>query len=91
MSTDRIQERLEVVEGYLRALEERVEVDEEVDQSADREDAVRRLTGSPLKFTQRQAHHILDMTISQRTQFSRQVLRREQEQLQDQLRRLSRK
>jgi DNA gyrase subunit A len=86
---DAIRRRLEIVEGLLRALEKRGEVDAAIEQSSDRVDACRRLTGGSLQFSDVQAHHILDVTLGRRTKLGEEELRREQRKLEEDLRRAS--
>ncbi len=86
---DAIRQRLEIVDGLLRALDERREVDAEIERSSDRDDARRRLTGDGLRFSPSQAEHILDMTLGRRTQLGKEELLREQRRLGEDLRRLS--
>lgn len=59
----RIRERLHVLDGVLRALVQRAEIDSIVWQAADAQVAHRQLMSEPLSFSEIQAHHILDMQI----------------------------
>jgi DNA gyrase subunit A len=86
---DAVRQRLEIVDGLLRALDERREVDAEIERSSDRNDARHRLTGDGLGFSPIQAEHILDMTLGRRTQLGQEELLREQRKLREDLRRLS--
>lgn len=79
-----IRNRLEIVDGLLRALNERGEIDSVVERSADRTDACRRLV-SDLQFTPLQAGHILDMQLSSRTRLGSRVLAGERAELLDEL------
>jgi DNA gyrase/topoisomerase IV subunit A len=83
-----VQRRLHIVAGLAHALEQVDAVGEGLDAAEDRQAAKMRLTSHPLNYSEIQAEHILDMTMSRRTLQGRSALRDEQKELQVELRRL---
>lgn len=79
---ERLSCRLEVVDALVRALDRWDLVSTVVAASADREAAVKRLTGEPFRFTEDQAGHVLDLPVSSRLPDRRTALRDEVDQLQ---------
>jgi DNA gyrase/topoisomerase IV subunit A len=73
----RINDRLHILDGLLRGLEQRVEIDAVVWDAADAEEAHVRLTGEPFSFSATQAHHILDAPLRRRTVVDRTRLSNE--------------
>lgn len=88
LTSEQLRARLEIVDGLLRALDERVVIDEAVAVSVDRPDALRRLMGPGFGYTEIQAHHILDTTLGRRTQLGHMELQRERDRLAGELRAL---
>jgi len=78
----RIEARLDVVDALVRALDRWDLVSMVVAASADREAAVKRLTGEPFRFSEEQAGHVLDLPVSSRLPDRRAALRDEVDQLQ---------
>lgn len=89
LNGSQIRGRLAIVDGLLNALGELHTIDAAVSASWDRDEALRRLTGSEFAYTEHQAHHILDMTTSRRTKLARTELERERDRLNEDLRRLA--
>ncbi len=73
--------RAHIVEGLLRALDMIDEIIALIRGSEDREAARRGLMGEPLSFSEVQANHILDMTLSRLTRLGRSQLEEELAQL----------
>ena len=80
-TSEQLQDRLEVVNGLLRSLDDRVVIDRAVAGSVDRADALRHLTSPDLGYTEVQARHILDTTLGRRTKLGRIELERERDRL----------
>jgi DNA gyrase/topoisomerase IV subunit A len=60
-------DRLEVLDGMLRAIDERVEVDNVIWNASDANEAHLLLTSEPFSFSSTQAFHILDTPLRRRT------------------------
>ena len=86
---DAVRRRLEIVDGLLRAFDERREVDNAIETSSDRVEARHRLRGDGFGFSLTQAEHVLDMTLGRRTRLGQEELQREQQKLREELRRLT--
>ncbi len=73
--------RAHIVEGLLKALDILDDVINAIRSSADRQDAKTKLTAEPFLFSDEQATHILDMTLSRLTRLGRRELEDEMAQL----------
>ena len=73
--------RAHIVEGLLKALDILDEVIAAIRSSADRQDAKTKLMAEPFSFSDEQATHILDMTLSRLTRLGRRELEDEMAQL----------
>jgi DNA gyrase subunit A len=79
----RARDRAHIVEGYLRALDMLDLVIATIRGSDDRADAREKLTAAPFEFTETQANHILDMTLSRLTRLGREELEEEMAKLRE--------
>ncbi len=70
-------ERLHIVEGLLRCIDQLDQVIAAIRESADRPEARERLMASPFSFSELQANHILDMTLGRLTRLGRAELEEE--------------
>lgn len=86
----RMTARLEVLEGYLKALENWHFVSTLLGTAADRSAALAALRGFPLRLTEAQATHVIDMRLSQRTALGRLSLAEERDAIRAELHELVR-
>jgi DNA gyrase subunit A len=86
MRPDKIRARLEIIDGMLRSITEHDVIDKIVWDARDGEEARDRLIAPPFSFSPVQAAHILDVPLRRRTQEGREQLRREANELRQQLR-----
>jgi DNA gyrase subunit A len=75
------QERLHIVDGLLRCIDQLDAVIAAIRESADRSEARSALMGDPFGFSELQANHILDMTLGRLTRLGRSELEEEADQL----------
>jgi len=71
------EERLHIVEGLLRCIDQLDEVIRTIRASADRREARENLMAPPFEFSELQANHILDMTLGRLTRLGREELEQE--------------
>ncbi|WP_276957242.1 DNA gyrase subunit A [Ferrimicrobium acidiphilum] len=74
-------ERLHIVDGLLRCIDQLDAVIRAIRESADRREAREALMASPFDFSELQANHILDMTLGRLTRLGRTELEEESAQL----------
>jgi len=74
-------ERLHIVDGLLRCIDQLDAVIRAIRESADRREAREALMASPFDFSELQANHILDMTLGRLTRLGRSELEEESAQL----------
>ena len=80
---DKARERAHIVEGFLKALDMIDLIIATIRASDDKADARGRLMAEPFEFTETQAEHILDMTLSRLTRLSRAEFEKEMAELRE--------